>query len=406
MNILIVTQYFWPEDFRINNLARKLIDSGHKITVLTGIPNYPEGSFYKGYGFISNRKQNHEGVDIIRVPIIPRGKGKKIQLVLNYLSYVLSASILGPFLCPAKCDVIFVFEPSPITVGLPAVLLRTLKKAPIMFWVQDLWPETLTAVNATKSKIILMAVNSIVSFIYKRCDRILIQSEAFKSSIKKIGINENRILYFPNSAEEFYEPITLNLNDHEATMMPVGFRIVFAGNIGVAQDFGTILQAAYKLKKNDDIKWVIIGDGRMRAWLETEIQRLELNNTIFLIGRYPVESMPRYFSCADALLVTLKKDPIFALTIPAKIQSYLACGKPIIAGLDGEGARIINEAKAGVACKSENPDELAEAVLAIYRMSQVQRQRMGKSGRKYFEKHFESKMLVNRLESYIQDLVH
>jgi Glycosyltransferase len=187
--------------------------------------------------------------------------------------------------------------------------------------------------------------------------------------------------------------------------MPDGFNIMFAGNIGVAQDFGTILTAAEKLKVYPDIKWVVIGDGRMRSWLESQIDRMGLRENIVLLGRYPTQSMPRFFSLADVLLLTLRKEPIFSLTIPSKLQSYFACAKPVIAAIDGEGARIVNEAGAGLSCPAEAPAALAESVLSMYRMSKDERALLGNNGRKYFENNFERSTLVSCIQIWMNEAV-
>jgi glycosyltransferase involved in cell wall biosynthesis len=273
-----------------------------------------------------------------------------------------------------------------------------------MFWVQDLWPESLTATGAVRSKYLLKMVERFVRLVYEGCDIILAQSEAFFQPIEKIGVHKKKILYFPNSAEELYQPVTLEHGAPERDQMPGGFRVMFAGNIGAAQDFPTILAAANKLRHHPDIHWMILGDGRMRPWVEEKIREHELTQVVHLLGRYPAESMPRYFSLAHALLVTLKRDPIFSLTIPAKVQSYLACGIPVIAAMDGEGARIISEAGAGITCPAESPDGLADAVLSMYRMPDQERQNMGLQGRKYFERHFERATLLDRLDQWMREL--
>ncbi len=262
MRILIVTQYFWPESFRINDLALGLLERGHQVTVLTGIPNYPGGELFDGYGFF-NTSEDYCGVRIRRVPLIPRGRGGSFRLILNYLSFALTATVVGPLLCREAYDRIFVFEPSPVTVGIPAVFLKKLKKAPMLFWVQDLWPESLIATGAVRSKAIVSLVGHIVKFIYRHCDLILIQAKAFCGPVAQQGGSEEKIRYFPNAAENLYgSPIF----SAELPPLPEGFRILFAGNIGAAQDFETIIAAAENVKDPPDIKWIIIGDGRMRAW--------------------------------------------------------------------------------------------------------------------------------------------
>lgn len=404
MNVLIVSQYFWPENFRINDLAVGLREKGHDIMVLTGIPNYPDGRFFPKYGVFKKRVENYHGVKVLRVPLIPRGKSGIVNLVLNYISFAFFASVLGPFYCRGDFDVIFVYEPSPVTVGLPALVLKRIKTAPIIFWVQDLWPESLSATGVVKSEKILKMVERLVRFIYSSCDILLVQSKAFFSSVERLGVDTDRIEYFPNSAEELYQPMTVEPDAIERAALPNGFRVMFAGNIGAAQDFNTILEAAEKLQDFPDIHWIIVGDGRMRPWVESRIQERCLTDAVHLLGRYPAETMPRFFSLADVMLVTLKREPIFALTIPSKVQSYLACAKPIIAALDGEGARIIEESGAGLTCPAENPLALADAVLKMYRMTEADRQSIGLRGRSYFELHFERTMLLDRLDEWMKDL--
>ncbi len=404
MRILIVTQYFWPENFRINDLAIGLKDRGYEITVLTGKPNYPGGRFSAGYGFFKGRRDDYFGIKVQRVPLIPRGNGTAWRLMTNYLTFAFFASVLAPFRCRGRYDLIFVYEPSPITVGLPALVLKKIKRAPIMFWVQDLWPESLSATGAIRSEWALRAVDKLVRFIYKGCDLILVQSRAFVARIEQLGVARERIAYFPNSAEKLYKPVAVEEKAPERAAMPSGFRIMFAGNIGKAQDFETILKAAERTRTRSDIHWVILGDGRMSPWLEGQVKKRGLTNTVHLLGRHPADSMPRYFALADVMLVTLMRDPIFALTIPAKVQSYLACAKPLIAALDGEGARVVREAQAGLTPPAEHPQALADAVLAMYRMSEAERRRMGLLGRKYFEAHFERDMLLGRLDGWIKEL--
>jgi len=405
MKILVVTQYFWPENFRINDLSLGLKKKGHEVQILTGVPNYPGGRFFTGYNFFGPLFETYEDIPVFRVPLIPRGNGSRFRLALNFFSFVFFACFLGPIHRLGTIDLIFIYEPSPITVCLPALLLKKLKSAPVMFWMQDLWPESLSATGAVRSKKILKMVDILVRFIYRGCDRILIQSRAFLNPIKRLGGDPKRVLYFPNSAEKLYKPLTVEQNTSEKALLPDGFCVTFAGNIGAAQDFKTILTAFEKFKNHKDIHLVVLGDGRMFQWVQEQVRIRDLENTVHLLGRHPVEAMPRYFSLSDALLVTLRKEPIFSLTIPSKVQSYLACGKPIIAALDGEGARVVEEAGAGVICPTEDPKALADAVLKLYNMSELDREEIGQNGRRYFEKNFEREMLLDRLEGWMRELV-
>ena len=403
MRVLIVSQYFWPEDFRINDLAVGLVERGHEVTVLTGIPNYPQGRFFPGYGLFKSAREAYRGVRICRVPLVPRGGGSGHRLVLNYLSFALSATLLSPFRCRGPFDLIVVYEISPVTVALPALFLKKLKHAPILFWVLDLWPESLSATGAIRSSEVLSLLDTLVRFIYRGCDKIIVASRGFLPSITAKGIAAERTGYFPN----WYEPGYATRPATGAVVpsgLPAGFRVMFAGNIGAAQDFGTILSAAERLKPYRGIFWVIVGDGRRWEWVKEEVQRRGLEDRVLLLGRRPPEAMSGLFSHADAMLVTLKQDPAFALTIPGKIQSYMACGRPIVAALDGEGGRLIQESGAGLATPAEDADALANSVLTMYHMPKQEREAMGNRGREYCEKNFERGMLFDRLEGWMRQL--
>ncbi|MCK4503515.1 MAG: glycosyltransferase family 4 protein, partial [Desulfuromonadales bacterium] len=330
--------------------------------------------------------------------------GGGIRLALNYLSFALCASILAPFVCRERYDIIFVYEPSPITVGLPALVLKKIKSTPVFFWIQDLWPESLSATGAISNERVLKLVGGLVRFIYNGCDRLLIQSPAFAPLIEKQGVHPDKIIYFPNSVEKTYKPAALQANDNEH-ILPKGFRIVFAGNIGMAQDFETILSAAEKTIEYPEIQWIILGDGRKAEWVREQVALRGLKDNVHLLGRYPLEAMNGYFAQADAMLVTLKKDPIFSTTIPSKIQSYMACGKPIIAGLDGEGGRLVVDSGAGLASPAEDANALAQSVLLLHRMSQERRDEMGRRGRAYCEANFERNMLIDKLEKWMNECV-
>ncbi|MGQ0525739.1 MAG: glycosyltransferase family 4 protein [Betaproteobacteria bacterium] len=403
MKVLIVTQYFWPETFRINDVAAALKARGHEPEILTGMPNYPGGRFYPGYGAFSPREERYRGMRVVRVPLVPRGAMRNWQLALNYLSFVISASLCAPFRCRGHYDAILVYEPSPVTVALPAILLRSTRGTPLLFWVQDLWPESLAATGAVTSPRALRWVRLLVDFIYRRCDLVLVSSRGFTEHVLRSGISRERIRYFPNSAETLYRPLPAAPPDVNGEL-PSGFRIVFAGNIGSAQSFETIVEAADRTREHRDLHWVILGEGNRREWVYGEIDRRGLAATVHLLGHRPVDTMPAYFAAADALLVTLRGDPVFALTVPSKIQSYLACGRPILAAINGEGADIVTESGAGLACGAEDAPRLAAAALQLYRTPVVQREAMGRKGRMYFEANFEREMLLDRLQSWMHDL--
>ena len=405
MKILIVSHYFWPEQFRINDLVTALKTRGHDVSVLTGMPNYPGGKLFEGYSWWQKRHDNMDGVPVYRTPMFLRREGRGWQLALNYLSFVLFGSLLAPwYFRKQEFDVIFVYEPSPFTVGIPAMLIRRLKKAPMLFWVQDLWPESLTAAGAVHAPSVLNMVGKMVHWIYRHCDRVLVQSEAFVEPAVAAGADRERILYFPNWAESFYQPLSAGDEDVEGVRLPEGFKVMFAGNMGEAQSLETIVAAASQLRDEQDIHWVMIGDGRRREWMQQEVKRLGIEAQVHFIGSFAAETMPLFFAHADALLATLRGDDVFAQTIPSKVQSYMACGRPLLAALNGEGARVIEDAGAGIAVAAENDHALAKAVLELYRMPEEQRRAMGDSGCKYYNRYFDRKMLVKKLEQWMVEV--
>lgn len=403
MRLLVVTQYFWPENFRINDLVAELRRKGHEVTVLTGWPNYPDGTVFAAYRQNPAQYARYEGVRVVRVPLLPRGSGG-FRLILNYLTFALSASMLGPWkLRGQQFDAILAYEPSPITVGLPGAVMRTVKRAPMAFWVLDLWPETLKAVGVVKSEWLLRQVGWLVAFIYRRCDLILAQSRSFIPQIRRHAGRDRRIEYFPSWAETVFENAAAEPAS-EVPAVPGSFTVMFAGNIGEAQDFPAILAAAQALKGHTHIRWLIVGDGRMCDWVKQELAERGLEHSVQLLGRYPVERMPSFFRHADALLVSLKDDPIFALTIPGKLQSYLAAGTPVIAMLNGEGADLVSDAQAGLTCAAGDSAGLAQAVLRLSGMSQTQRVAMGQRGKALYAREFERRALLDRLEDWLLGL--
>lgn len=400
MRILVVTQYFWPEKFRINDLVVGLKERGYEIEILTGKPNYGRSTFYDNYSFLGNSSEIWNDIKIHRIPLVPRGNAGNINLIINYLSFVFFG-IIKAFLLRGKYDKIFVFAPSPITVCLPAIILKWRKRAPLYLWVQDLWPESVTATTNISNKGLVWVLTFITRWIYKNCNKILIQSRAFRSNIIAQGVEENKLIYYPNSVEALYKPVEAGKESLE--QLPQGFRIIFAGNIGEAQDFDTLLKAACITRTySKDIKWIIFGNGRKKRYVEEKISEYSLQETFLLLGERPMEQMPYFFSCADCLLISLKKEYIFSLTIPSKLQSYLACQKPILGSLNGEGARIIEDAQAGLVSPAEDPAHLANNIEEMFEMTEYQRARFGSNARTYFEQEFEREKLLSKLDNIFE----
>lgn len=407
MRVLVVSQYFWPENFRVNDLVKELVERGHSLTVLTGEPNYPSGSVFVEFRRDPRAFDDFNGAKVVRVPIVPRGAGKA-RLVLNYLSFALSATVVGAWRLRGEAfDAIFVFQPSPITLVLPAVFLRRVKHAPLLLWVLDLWPETLSAVGVVRSPRVLGWVSRLVSFIYRRCDLILVQSRSFAANVERHSGQPGKIRYFPSWAEPVFEgSLDAVVPAQELANLHGKFIILFAGNIGDAQDFPSILDAAEALRDAPDVRWVVVGDGRMSEWLHAEIARRRLEGVVLPLGRFPIDRMPSFFRVASALLVTLKNEPVFELTIPGKVQAYLAAGIPILAMLGGEGARVIQESGAGLVCPPGRGDLLAERVRELSALPVAALRRMSDSARTYCMNEFNRDKLVSHLEQWMRDATH
>lgn len=403
MRLLVVSQYFWPENFRVNELVAELVARGHDVTVLTGRPNYPEGKVFAEFEQDPSRYENYQGAGIVRVPLRPRGHGSG-QLAMNYWSFVFWASLLGCWRLRGKrFDAIFAFQGSPVTSVLPAVLLRSLKRAPMLMWVLDLWPETLSAVGAVRSQRLLNAVGGLVGFIYRRCDLVLVQSRAFFSSVERWSGSSANVRYFPAWVEAVFDSCVQDTAP-EVAPFDSTFNIMFAGNIGEAQDFPAILDAAAALKEREDIRWLIVGDGRAADEVRNEIERRGLDGRVVLLGRHMLERMPSFFKAADAMLVSLKADPAFDMTIPGKVQSYLATGLPILGMLGGEGARVIEESGAGLICNAGDGTALARNVATLAALPDAARGAMGERGRDYANREFDRAGLMTKLEDWLSEM--
>ena len=399
MKLLVVTQYYWPESFRINEVVKTLSEKNIAIEVLTGKPNYPAGKIYSGYRVWGCQHENHQGVTINRIPLLARGCGGW-RLALNYLSFIVAGLLFAPWMLRKKqFDVIFVYAPSPILQAIPAIFLGWLKGCPVVLWVQDLWPESLSATGYVRNRVVLKLVERVVRFIYRHTDLLLVQSKAFEAPVRALAPG-TPIVYYPNSVSNAF---TIPSAD---AALPVeglneGFSIMFAGNIGAAQAVGVIVEAASLLRENADINFVVLGDGSSREWMLTEVKKRGLTN-LHLPGRFPVETMPGFMQSASVLLVTLADQTIFAATVPSKVQAYMAAGRPIIASLNGEGARLIVDAGAGVASPAEDAKALVGAILHIYGLSPDERKVLGDNGRRYYLEHFDHDRLVDQLIGHLQ----
>ncbi|MCR4509788.1 glycosyltransferase family 4 protein [Pseudomonas sp. 32.2.56] len=397
MRILVLSQYFWPENFIINDIVQTLSEQGHDVVVATGKPNYPDGEIYEGYsagGILYERYQNN--IDVVRVPLWPRGRGGSINLILNYLSFVVSGLCYLPWMLRGrKFDAILVFAPSPITQAIPAILLKWLKKAKLVLWVQDLWPESLSATGFIKNPYLLNVVGCVVRSIYYFCDKLLVQSQAFVEPMLKYT-RRDKIFYYPNSMRVSEGKADIAIPQDLSGLLEKYFCVVFAGNLGTAQALDTVIQAAELLRDDAEIRLVLVGSGSRLSWLKSQRQELGLSNLV-LPGRFPLEAMPAIFERSSALLVSLNDEEIFAQTIPSKIQAYLAAGRPIVASINGEGARVVLEAGAGFVSAAEKVAPLVENIRSLKMLDFTERNALGKSGKEYFHENFEMNVRVKDL---------
>jgi len=405
VKILVVTQYFYPESFKINDLVQQMQKRGHEVCVLTGLPNYPEGRIYQGYSYWKSRAENYYGAKVIRSALIPRGKGGGLRLFINYISFAVSASLEALCRVKGKFDVVFVYQLSPITLAIPALVVKRIGKTPIVMWIQDLWPESAIDAGNARLKSVKSVLNALVQMIYDRTDHLLLSSRGFRQSIRSFGVPDNKMSYMPNWAEDFYEPCSRRDSFCHDDLIPDGFKVVFAGNIGEAQDFPAIIDAAEKLRKVKDIKWIILGNGRCREWARNEVVTRGLTDTVCFLGRFDLETMPLFFCRADAMLVALKKSSIFSLTVPAKLQTYMACGRPILTMLDGEGSKIVEDARAGLVCGAGDSDQLAKNVLEMFNMPVYEREEMGANALAYYTKHFDREKILGELDRVLHKVV-
>ena len=400
MRILLITNHFYPEEFRCNDLAFELSRRGHSVTVLTGIPDYPKGQFHDGYSIVKKRIECVHGVKVLHSFLIPRGDGGKIRLVLNYLSSFIAqcfdAVLLGLL---GRYDYVLVHETSPVMVGVTGVIVSRMRRVPMDFWVLDLWPESLQDAGGVKNEKVMFFFRKMTSWIYYHSRKILISSRMFKESICEKGDFEGKLIYFPNWADAALKSHT---DLPEGVLMPDGFRVMFAGNIGEAQDMDNLMDAALALKEKKDIHFCIVGGGRKRPWVEAFVKEHGLENTVHLLGRHPIEAMPAFFRAADLMLVTLKDSKIFNRTAPAKLQAYMNAGKPIVAMMSGEGASVVAEAECGFSVEAGDSEGLAELISRMKNLGATELERMGSAGKRYCDEKFSFVKAVETIESLMK----
>jgi len=401
MKVLIVSQYFYPENFKSNDIAFELAKKGYSVDVLTGIPNYPEGRYYNGYGIFRKRIETINGVKVFRAIQSARGQNKKWGLALNFLSFAFFGSIWALFLSLYKrYDCVIVHAPSPITQGFPAVLLKNIQHIPMFFWVLDLWPEAMISGGGVNNKHMLLIIDKVVKFMYNNSNKILIGSKEFEPQISSKGAFKEKIIYFPNWSED----LLLMPKDFPIPLLPTGFIIMIAGNLGISQDLGAILKIAKEIEDIEIIKWVLVGDGSKKKWMDDAIIASNLQDKVFTLGRFPSEAMPSFFSAADAMLLTLNGEyPDLKVVVPSRLQSYMAAGRPVLAMIDGAGADLILEANCGYVVNSGDYISLAKIIREKVFSDLESFEKLGCNGRKYFEEYFQKDNCINHLCEIIDE---
>lgn len=396
-HILVISQYFYPEQFRINDMCTEWVKRGYKVTVLTGYPNYPQGKYYEGYGWFKKTKQHWKGVNIIRIPLTARGKGA-VKLAMNYFSFVI-AGFFWAKITKIKADYVFTFEVSPMTQALIGVWYSKRRKIPNYLYVQDLWPENVKIVTGIHSPIVIKPIEAMVNHIYKHCDVIFATSPSFVKEIqKRIKHNKNKVKYLPQYAEDFYKPV-------ERKSVPEipdddSFKIIFTGNIGQAQGLDILPKTAKLIKGKEKVKFVIVGDGREKENFLKQIADNNVQDMFVMVDRQPPERIPELLGACDAAFISFMPDPLFEKTIPAKLQSYMACGMPIIASANGETKRIIEEAKCGACTKLGDYKALVKIISSIYTSNLAD---MSYNSRQYYNAHFNKEVIMSFFQECIDE---
>lgn len=402
-HILVVAQYFYPEQFRINDICEEWVKRGYKVTVVTGIPNYPQGRFYEGYGWFSNRHEIWNGVEIIRIPLTPRRRGP-IMLALNYLSFVVSGWFWARF-TKLKPTHVFIYEVSPMSQGLVGVWLAERRRIPCSIYVTDLWPDNFEIITGIRHRLIVGPLERMTQRIYKGCNRIFTSSESFIGSIARRGVPADKLQFWPQYAEEFYKPVAPEAVPPEDKILPQNgrFKILFAGNIGEAQGLGVLVETAQILRRKgcDGIQFCIVGEGRYKQTLVQRVTDAGVSDLFSFHTKVPATKVPALFAQADASLICLARNEVFAMTIPAKTQSCLACGKPVIVCADGEIREIVERAGCGATAPAADADRLADAVMSLAARSAEEMERLAANARAYYSRHFAKEMLLDRMDEYI-----
>lgn len=406
LNILFLSQYFHPEQFLNNHVAKELAAKGHQVDVVCCVPNYPTGSFFDGYSNKVKREERWEGVSVHRVFTVPRGKSA-VQLLANFLIYPIAASFRLARLRNSRADVSFVSMPSPLFQALAGMFAKRMWGIPTVYWVQDIWPDSAIITLGIKNRFVIMALNAICGALYRAADLVMVQSDGFHAKIMEFGVPAEKIVTLPNCAPAAFVPLERErVPNRIRSLIPDGRRtLMFAGNIGESQDFDTIIEAASLLPAQAEIQIVIVGSGRDEARVRHEVTRRGLEGRFIFLGRHPESDMPAFFACADMMLVSLRDEPIFALTVPSKVQAYMACGKPILASLRGEGAAIVQKLGIGIAVPPSDAEALRDAILRVQCLPDHELSEMGSTAKHAYDRSFSLEAITASLVRGLRSVV-
>lgn len=393
MKILVVCQHYWPEPYPLADTCEELVRRGHTVHVITGVPNYPMGYIYDGYRRGKNREQEHNGVRITRTFTIGRRQNILFRM-LNYFSFAISSTIYALGL-KEEYDVVYTNQTSPVMMVNAALAYAKKHGKKTLLYCMDLWPASLAAGGIKESSPIYKVFGWISGKLYRRADRILVTSRMFADYFdEKFGISGEKVGYHPQYADSRF--------DEQPAREEDGFiNLVFAGNVGAAQSLHTVLQAAKLLEQEKQLRWHIVGDGSELENLKKMAGELSLENVIFH-GRKPLEEMPKYYAMADAMLVTLTSDPFISLTLPGKVQTYMAAGKPILAAADGEIPNVLRDSGCGFCARAEDAQGLAEAVREF--LACGDKAQLGEKARAYYLNHFTRTMFMDQLEAELKNI--
>ncbi|MEI8341093.1 MAG: glycosyltransferase family 4 protein [Verrucomicrobiota bacterium] len=401
--ILIVGQHFWPEAFRVNDIADFFIEHGFEVDVLCGMPNYPQGTFFPGYSNFGPWKEVHNAINIFRVPEIPRKSNTSLRIFLNYISYPITSLFRVPKLAKNHYDHIFIYQLSPVMMSIAGIAIGKLSKTETTMYVLDPWPENPYSVISVHSRWLRWIAKRLSHFHYKNVDKLAVLTEKMYQHFLAItDLDVSRIAIIPQTSEQVYEIPVHDTSLHER--FGGNFNILYAGNISPAQSFETILATAQELKQQGirDVHWIIVGDGMSRSWLEDQVVSLGLSDSFTFEGHQPIEFIPKYTELADVLVGCLASSEFLDATIPAKVVSYLAAGKPIVLAMNGEVSSLINDTiQCGFVGPAENSSHLTQNLMRVYRLSPIERELLGNAAKKYHKDFLSREIILDRLLDFI-----